>query len=312
LLNRMKDSYHNEVLHLKPVWEMAPGSTIWLESNFSYQELNENIKQGNLSELGYRYDSNQTSLEILFDRISSDYVADMGYIYETNVSNFNLDLTRRITLNKFKLRKLYTSASFYNQTELENNSNINRYTGVSATTSTDYNIALNLDFTLKDELYQDNFHQQYIYTFGAIWYNYKWFRPDFRFSKLNALVYELNETYKTHWTQFAISSDLNKYSSFRITTDHIQYQNLPDLPGVDSDYWLINFDADLAFSAKLAISSGLRLDTYNDENQLGIFANLQWNLKKFYSLVLGYKSTPTSSAETGNRNTLFIKNSLQF
>jgi hypothetical protein len=56
----------------------------------------------------------------------------------------------------------------------------------------------------------------------------------------------------------------------------------------------------------------LRLDTYNDENQLGIFANLQWNLKKIYSLVLGYKSTPTSSAETGNRNTLFIKNSLQF
>ncbi|MFO7895993.1 MAG: hypothetical protein R6U84_03590 [Candidatus Cloacimonadales bacterium] len=312
LLNRMKDDYHNEVLHLKPHWEFAPGNTLWLESNFSYKDQNDANKQGNLSEFGYRYDSNLTSIEIILDRISPDYSADMGYIYETNVSNFNLEISRRLSLNKFKLRKLYTTAVFNNQTELDSQKNINRYAGFSATSSTDFNIALNLDFTLKDELYNDTFHQQYIYTAGAIWYNYKWFRPDFRLSKMEALVYELDATYEALWAQFAISSDLNKFSSFRLTSDHIQYQDLPNLPGLDEDYWLINFDADLAFSAKLAISTGLRLDTYNNEDKYGIFANLQWQLRDFYSLIIGYKSTPTHSADSANRQTIFIKNSLEF
>lgn len=305
------NDYHNEVLHFKPIWGFAKGNSIWLESNFSNRSNSGFANSGFHHKLGYNLDSQKNSLNIYYEQISSDYAADMGSITENNVECYSVELNNRLSLNKFNLRKLYTNITFYSESTLDEHKNINRFLSGSLTSSSDFNLAFNLESTVKDEFYFEQSHEQYIITIGSLWYNYRWFRPDIRFSKLHALIYGLADSYDGYWTQAAISSDLNKFTSFRLTSDHIQYFDFPDWDGRDADYWLINFDADLTFNENLAISAGARYDNYDTEERIGIFGNLQWKPWQHNTFIVGYKSSPENPYESA-RETIYLKSSLEF
>ena len=304
------NEYHNEVFHIKPVWEFASGNSVWLKSNLSYLSNSSNSKQGYNNAIGYNLDSHKNSLAINYEQTSKDYRAQMGLVYETNIETFKLDFTHRASFNKFKLRKIYSNFTFCSENSLDEHKNINRFISSSITSSTNYNFAVSLNSTIKDEFYINKFYDQYIVTISGIWYNYGWFVPDFRFSKLKALVYSEEKCFDMYWLQGAISSEINKFTSIRITSDHIQYLNTEEY-GFDDDYWLVNIDTDLAFSENFSCSAGIRLDTYNEDETIGSFINFQWKLLKHYSITSGYKSSPVQSSDKNNQ-TIFIKNELLF
>ncbi|MCK4956067.1 MAG: hypothetical protein KAS49_00420 [Candidatus Cloacimonetes bacterium] len=313
LLNRMNENYHNEVLHLKPNWQFSKNQSIWCEANISNKVINNDSKYGSYYKLGYSFASTKANLKISYDRISKEYSADMGKIDDTNYDNFNIELSHKKDINNLIFKKAYTTLAFDNQNELEKYKNKMRYYLLNSTLTTTFNVAFNFDSTYKNELYLDKYHKQHIVTIGSIWYNYRWFRPEIRFNKLKTLVFELGKTYECLWTQTAITSGINKFTSCRITSDHIKYFGSPDHQGWDDEYWLINFDTDIAFSDAFSISAGLRFDSYNELDNLSFFSNLQWKHKNIFSIIAGYKHSPDQAyIPFTNSNTLFIKISSEF
>jgi hypothetical protein len=301
---------HNEVLHLKPIWEFAPGNSIWIKSNLSYLSDLADSKYGYNNAIGYNLDSNENSLSLDYEQISKDYRARMGLVYETNIESFKLDYSHRTSFNKFKIRKINSRFIFCSENSFDEHKYINRFISGSITSYTNYNFAVSLKSTVKDEFYINRFYDQYIVTLSGIWYNFGWFIPDFRFSKLKALVYNEEKCFDMYWLQGAISSEINKFTSIRITSDHIQYLNAKNYY-FDDDFWLVNIDTDIAFSENLSCSAGIRLDTYSEDNTIGSFINLQWKLWEHYSITSGYKSSPDPFSNE-NKQTIYIKNELLF
>ncbi len=301
LLNRMNKNYHNEVLHLKPNWEFKKDQYIWLDMNLSTKNTPENgTNNGYFGIAGYDYKNDDFKITLSATQMSKDYAVDMGRIYEDDYYGWNLNSTLIKEFEQNILRSIIMN--FNASEEIDNHSSklLERYVHIDFKLNTNYHLDFELDCVSVKELYvsvtepfNEKYFNKYQVSFQSIWNKPKLFQAFIGINYGNYIIYLLENDYQGRYFQFGLRGIINKYISYTLTADNMNYFNVPHVDYVDDNYWLANMDLSLSLSNNLDLTSGIRFNNYeyNGRSQhLGLFSNLRWQFKKRSFIYLGYNS----------------------
>jgi hypothetical protein len=320
LLSRMDDKindYHNEVLHLNPIWEAGKNKFLWSDLNSSYHSLNDDNKLGSYLKLGYREYSRHHYFSFLVQEMTKDYAADMGINYEDDFYGWNLDYS---TLNHIKhsvINEMETSISLGEEIDNKTNKLLERKFTFSADLFTSCNLDYGFDFIYYKEFVANSgvfgeYFDKLRMGLNVEWDRFSSFENRLSVNFVHYLFYGLNENHDGTIVQYSLSGAISRYLSYTLNLDYSIYPNLPNHDYLDNEYWLGNFDLVMNISNKLSISQGLRYDDYeygSYSQYLGYFANLRWNATGNLDVFAGYKEAMNKidSENEIDLSTLFIK-----
>ncbi len=294
LLNRMNKDYHNEVLHLNPNWEFKKDHNFWLDFNYSNRDsINIDNKKGYFGTAGYNYRDSEFSFAISATQMSKNYTVDMGKIYEDDYYgwNFNSSLYKEFKSNQ--LRSVTSSINVSEEIDNHTSKLLERYAHFDLSMNSNYYLDFELDCVIVKEFYSEKYFNKHQVSLQTIWKKPKLFQLFAGINFVNYIVYALNEDYQGQYLQFGLRGIVNKYISYTITADNMNYYDLPDVSFVDDNYWFANFDLSFSPSNTLDLTSGIRYNNYEyyDYTQhIGIFSNLRWQYRKQSHIYLGYNS----------------------
>ncbi|MFC1898355.1 hypothetical protein ACFLYJ_02165 [Candidatus Cloacimonadota bacterium] len=297
LLNRINEDYHNEVLHLNPVWEAAKNNYLWSDLNLSLKETDTNTFKGYYGKIGYRSFFSSAQFSLSAQKMSKDYRASMGRIYEDDFFGWNLDFeyTGSTKSNLFKEIEIDFSMSH----EMDNDSGVllERYACLENTISTDYNFDIDFVFNYVRENITPSssratFTDKWILGTGIEWVEFNFFRPGLNVNRVRYYFYRLQDSYDGYIFQGKLSGIIDKYISYFCSLDYSVYEDMPDTNLYDDEYMIINFDLIINLSNRLSLSNGIRFDDYEYgvySQYRGIFSNFKWEINSNCDLFAGIK-----------------------
>jgi len=294
ILNRMNEKYHNEVFHLKPVWEYSNNKRLWLDLNLSIKDDNDNIEKGYFGKVGYNLINRYLNLSLEAAKMSKNYNADMGIINDRDYYSWSINATQSEDVNNKLVKSISSRVQVREQKENISNDLIEKVT----TTYLCLEFQNNLDFWINNVFGKENYaakiHNNKNLSFGLSWKKLNLLATSFSFSSGELLIYEFNKTFKSIYLQYAISGFINKFISYRVSLDNIRYFDVPDSETNDDDYIYGNADITITLSNNISLTNGLRFNNYEwngFSDHYGIFSNFRWEFRPGCNLFLGYKSS---------------------
>jgi len=313
LMNRMNKDYHNEVLILKPVYDVSATKSFWCDLRFSTKEIaDSDLTTGYHRKIGFDLIEENANLSFSVQQMSEDYSIDMGKIFEDDFYGWNVNgsYEKDIYINPIKkIENQFTLSE-----EIDNNSSklLERYFSFVAEFETYWDLSSAIDLSYVKEYFSERYFDKYRLGLRFEWDRLKFFQPKFAVNLMETLIYKLNKVYSGYYYQFGLSGDLGRHISYFLSADNIIYNDIPYDPEIDSNYWILNGDLDLAFTNKISLSSGVGFNNYeynNYSDHWGIYSNLVWEYRPRSNIFLGYKSSRdkiSDDIET-NSETLFFK-----
>ncbi|MDP8202066.1 MAG: hypothetical protein P9M11_07980 [Candidatus Tenebribacter burtonii] len=303
LLNRMNKDYHNEVLHLKPNWEFKKDQSFWLDINLSTKNTLENgTNNGYLGIVGYDYRNDNFNFTLSTTQMSKNYAVDMGKIYEDDYYGWNLNSTLLKEFNNNILRSITSNINLSEEIDNHTSELLERYANFDLNLNSNYHLDFKLDCISVKELWSGKYFNKYQVSLQTNWSKPKLFSVFIGINYGNYIIYTLHNDYQGRYFQLGLRGIINKYASYSITADNMNYFNIPEVDYVDDNYWLANTDISLSLSNELDITTGIRFnnyeyaytnsdDEYSDYSQhVGFFSNLRWQFKQRSYLYIGYNS----------------------
>ena len=310
LLNRMNKDYHNDVLHLKPYWEFKKDQALWFDINLSTKSIPENsTNNGYYGIAGYDYRNDDFNFTLSARQMSKDYAVDMGKIYEDDYYGWNFNSTLLKELNNDVLRSI--TSNFNASEEIDNRTSklLERYAHFDLNFSSNYHLDFELDCVSVKELWSGKYFNKYQISLQTTWSKPKLFSAFVGINYGNYIIYALHNDYQGRYLQMGLRGIINKYTSYSITVDNMNYLNIPQVDNVDDNYWLTNMDVSFSLSNNLDLTSGIRFNNYeyaytdsdneyHDYSQhVGLFSNLRWQFKKRSYIYMGYNSANNTISE---------------
>ncbi|KQC10154.1 MAG: hypothetical protein APR54_03270, partial [Candidatus Cloacimonas sp. SDB] len=294
LLNRMNKEYHNEVLHLKPTFEISSNKELWFDVNLSAKKKeNSELTTGYFCATGIKVFEDNINVTLSGLQMSEDYAMDMGKIYEDDYYGWSLDGSYIRDVYTNQIRTIYTEFTFSEEIDNRTNTLLERLLIFSVNFETFHNITFTPDFNYVKEFYSSRYFNKYRLGFRFQWDFLAFFKPKFSWNKLETIIYSLESNHSCNYYQFALNGDIGKHVSYFISADKIQYPDLQKQPSIDNKYWIINGDVDITFSNNIFLSSGFGFNNYEYyqySDHWGIYSNLIWEYKPQSRIVVGLKS----------------------
>lgn len=327
LLNRMNKDYHNEVLHLKPIWEFRKNQYIWLDFNLSTKNTLENdTSNGYFGIAGYDYKNDDFNFTLSTTQMSKDYAVDMGKIYEDDYYGWNLNSSLIREFSNDHLRSITSNINASEEIDNRTSKLLERYAHFDLNLKSNYHLNFELDCVSVKELWSEKYFNKYQVSLQTTWSKPKLFSAFIGINYVNYIIYKLHNDYQGRYLQFGLRGIIYKYISYTITADNMVYFNVPDVDIVDDNYWLANMDISLSLSNDLDLTSGIRFNnyeyTYTDSNyevhdysqHVGLFSNLRWQFKKRSYIYLGYNSANNNINEKNeySHRQVYLKISYSF
>ena len=295
LLNRMKNKYHNEVLHIVPSWEIFKNNYVWLKSDFSFYKK-EDKKTGYVSSLGYSGSKDNLNWNTNLTHCSEDFRADMGNVNETGYysMNVNLNYNKNDDGKNVNLIKEYGISSWSNFMMYDSNDTKPTRSGgfnLWCNSTQDINLWTNVNFG--KENYSDKLFGWYSANFGIKYDKFQILEPSINFTKGKNLVYYFEKTYNKNSVSFSLNGIIQPFISYETSLMLIKYPDLPKNSVFDDNYCIGNANINLNISNNWGISNGIRFNNYESgdySKHLGYFSNLHWAYKNKFNLYAGYSS----------------------
>ena len=305
LLNRINEDYHNEVLHLNPVWEVGKNKYFWSDLNTSLKKTEEDTYKGYYGKIGYRTYARKSMFSISAQQMSKNYRVDMGKIYEDNFYGWNLDYSSVQSVDSDIFGELETTVNLSEEIDNESNQLLERYLSMKNNIDTVYNIDFDLEFIyVKENVTPNDTYAKYIDKIilgaGIDWEKINYFKPGLSINRVRYYFYRLEDSYNGYVIQSKFSGIIDKYVSYFCSLDYSIYEEMPNTDLYDDQYLFLNFDLTINFSNRLSLSNGIRHNNYNSlhydnseyrnySKYLGYFSNFKWEINANCNLYAGIK-----------------------
>ncbi len=294
LLNRMKDKYHNEVLHLTPSWEFIENNYLSLSSNLSLWK-DKTEKKGHLSSFSYSGKKGDMNWNLNVSRCSKDFKADMGDVNQTDYYSMNMNFN--YNNNDNNSGRFITNFGFsgwgngliddFNDDKPTKSAGFNYWFN----TKNDFNLWTNINIGSED--YENKLFDWYSANIGIKYEKYSNFEPSVDFAKSKTLVYALENMYNKKSLSLSIEGILKPFVSYETSLVFYKYSDLPKTEFVDDSYCLGNANLNFNLSNSLGISNGLRYNNYESgvySKHLGFYSNLHWEYNSDCTIYFGYST----------------------
>lgn len=295
VLNRMKDKYHNEVLHLTPTLEIFDNNYIWINSNFSLYK-NDVKKTGYYANVGYSGKKGDMNWSGSISRLSKDFKADMGSINQTDYYSMNLNYNYNNNNNENN-GKFITNfgISGWSNILIDNfdDENPDKSVGFNYWFDTENKFNFWMNGNIGSEKYNEKSFDWYNANLGIRYEKYDIIEPSINYSQAKSLVYYLEDLYHKKSFSFSINGTIKPFISYNASLTFKEYTDLPKNTVVDDSYCLGNGDIYFNISNRLGISNGIRYNNYESESyskHLGIFSNFHWEYNDNCNIYLGYST----------------------
>lgn len=297
LLNRINEDYHNEVLHLNPIWEVGKNKYFWSDLNLSLKETELKTYRGYFGRIGFRSYSRNSSFSFSTQQMSRDYRVNMGKIYEDDFYGWNLDFSSVQSVDSQIFGELETCVNLSEEIDNKSNLLLERYLNLENSISTICNIDFDFDFEyVKENITPGETAAKYIDKLilgtSLEWDQINCFKPGLSVNKVRYYFYRLKDSYEGYVIQGKLSGIIDKYFSYFFSIDYNTYKDMPDVSTVDNEYMLLNFDLTINLSNRLSLSNGIRYDNYEYKSYseyLGCFSNFKWEINPNCNLFTGIK-----------------------
>ena len=299
LLNRMNDDYHNEVLHLKPVWEFSKNKSLWVDMNLSTKEVDNDSQNGYYGNAGYSLIQKDFNLSISARQMSKNYTIDMGKIYEDDYYGWNINSYLSKDVNNQIIRELKSNLALSEEIDNDTNDLLERYASISLEIYSQFNLNITFNFAYVKELYNQKYFDKQRTGLQISWNKIDWLNAFVGINKTRYIIYKLQNIYDGYYNQFGVSGVISKSLAYRVYAENILSFDIPspdevDGTEVDDNYWIGNLDLNFNLTNSLSLTNGLRYnnyEVYKYSEYTGFFSNFRWEFKKGCDLYIGYKST---------------------
>jgi len=170
---------------------------------------------------------------------------------------------------------------------------LERYAHFDLNFSSIYHLDFELDCVSVKELWSEKYFNKYQVSIQTIWNKPRLFSVFLGVNYVNYIIYDLHKDYQGRYLQLGLKGIINKYASYSITIDNMNYFNVPQVNYVDDNYWLANMDISLSLSNDLDLTSGIRFNNYEYQDysqHIGLFSNIRWQFTKRNYIYAGYSS----------------------
>jgi hypothetical protein len=311
LLNRINEDYHNEVLHINPVWEVGDNNYIWSDVNLSLQQIDETITipendstfteyntyRGYYSKIGFRSFFRTATFSLSAQKMNKNYRALMGKNYEDDFYGWNLDFEYVRCLEKTFIKEIETSFTTTHEYDNESNLLLERYVSLENTFYLNHNIDFDLEFEyVKENVTPSNSIAEYtenlLLCAKMDWDQLSYFKPGISINKVRDYFYRLQKSYYSYVVQGKLSGIVDKYVSYFCSLDYTSIEDMPETTTYDDEYVIANFDLTLNLSNQLSLTNGVRYHDYeygSNTEYLGYFSNFKWEINSKSDIFAGIK-----------------------
>ncbi len=297
LLNKMNDDYHNEVLHLNPVWEITKYTSLRSSLNLSVKEIDDDSKNGYHGSIGYSFIQRDFSLSISAQKMSKDYALDMGRIYQDNPDRFygwNINSYLSKDINSKHFRDINSKILLSEELDNATSRLLERYLSTNMGVTSQDKLSMSVCVVYVKELYHERYYEKNRFGFQIDWNKINWMKFSIGLNKIKSLIYELDEASNGYHFQFGLSGIIQKYFRYSGFAENIKYPDTPSVNNFDNNYWIGNLDLDINLSNCLSLTNGFRYNNheyYDRSEHFGFFSNFRWKFRKECNLYIGYKSS---------------------
>ena len=297
LLNKMNDDYHNEVLHLNPVWEITKYTSLRSSLNLSVKEIDDDSKNGYHGSIGYSFIQRDFSLSISAQKMSKDYALDMGRIYQDNPNRFygwNINSYLSKDINSKHFRDINSKILLSEELDNATSRLLERYLSTNMGITSQDKLSMSVCVVYVKELYHERYNEKNRFGFQIDWNKINWMKFSIGLNKIKSLIYELDEASNGYHFQFGLSGIIQKYFRYSGFAENIKYPDTPSVNNFDNNYWIGNLDLDINLSNCLSLTNGFRYNNheyYDRSEHFGFFSNFRWKFRKECNLYIGYKSS---------------------
>jgi hypothetical protein len=286
-------SHHNEVLHLKPTWEVSSNTSLSATLNLSAKKTPESCNYGGYVSASYSYRKGDTSVSANIMKMGQKYAADMGKLYEDDFYGWNLHAGKSIEIESEFIKKIYSN--IYLSEEFDNHSNLllERIGSAFFGSSTQHYVDFSVSYKEVREYYVDQHYKKQILSENISWDENDWFKIAYSYSQTKELIYYYRQIYDALYHYINFSGIVGKHVSYSLSLDKTEYLDFPDDPWSDDKYLLGNFDLVVNISNKISISNGVRFNNYeyyDESDHYGFFTNFSWEYKENSFFYAGYKT----------------------
>ncbi len=304
LLEIMRKNYHNEVLHLNPVWEITKYTSLQSSLNLSVKEIDDDSKNGYHGSIGYSFVRRDFSLSISAQKMSKDYALDMGRIYQDNPDRFygwNISSYLSKDINSKHFRDINSKILLSEELDNVTSRLLERYLSTNMGITSQDKLSMSVCAVYVKELHNERYYEKNRFGFQIDWNKINWIKFFIGLNKIKSLIYKLDEAFNGYHFQFGLSGIVHKYLRYSCSLDNTKYPNTPSTISFDNDYWIGNLNIDINLSNCLSLTNGIRYNNYEGYDQsehFGFFSNFRWEFRKECNLYIGYKSSFT---DIGNK-----------
>ncbi|MCF7794240.1 MAG: hypothetical protein K9N09_10140 [Candidatus Cloacimonetes bacterium] len=298
ILNRVNDNYSNTVLHTNPIWEAGKNQYFWAEVNFSNKQMNGNSDYGYHFQTGFSRYSRHEMLKFSIQQMSSEYTLDMGKIYEDDFYGWNFDFANLHDFDSDILSDIEHSLTLSEEYDNISTNLLERYLTLESEIATNFNADIELEFVyVKENIEPDSksgkFTDKTRFGVRLEWDKLSWFIQRLSLNKVDYYFYSLDDSYQGDIIQYNAIGTLFRHFSYSLNIDYSNYPDIPDLPFIDSEYVIGNFDSTINFSNTISFTLGIRYHNYERYDQtfyFGYYSNFKWELNSKFHYYMGLNS----------------------